>query len=134
MTITNALSLMLALILLTIMIAVVAISADLIPICIAICKSFLKKLPIIGSYMYRKELQGKMGICLSAKERLLWVNKHEYIISNIICPNCGFKDCRRINNHKYWCIDCNSYWDIPSIELVSMPNKLPKNWRGRELR
>lgn len=38
--------------------------------------------------------------------------RHTYFVTGIICPNCGFKDVRKIShpNEKYWCIDCNSYF------------------------
>jgi DNA-directed RNA polymerase subunit RPC12/RpoP len=38
---------------------------------------------------------------------------HTQKASGITCPKCGFTDVRKINhpNGKYWCIDCNSYFN-----------------------
>jgi hypothetical protein len=65
------------------------------------------------------------------------MDRHEYFISGTTCPKCGFKDCRIINNQKYWCVSCDTYFPIDlreKREWKSMPNKLPKNWRGRMLK
>lgn len=59
-----------------------------------------------------------------------------YKISNIICPYCLFNDVRELGEVKHWCPDCDAHFDIVTIRpsLKSMPDKLPEDWRSRELK
>jgi ribosomal protein S27E len=53
------------------------------------------------------------------------------------CPVCNSDRIVFSTPHnKYWCYDCHKFFDTPIeiTKLTSMPNGLPKDWRGRQLK
>lgn len=58
------------------------------------------------------------------------MERHDYKMAVITCPHCKGDDLRELRNKKYWCPDCNSYWDI---KVIATPIELaPNKWGWRE--